>query len=559
MKLNTYRLRAFILISTCFAAVLRAELFDLQGFIDQKIAEGVRRVVIPPGTYRVKPQNRSHLSLKNLNDVEIIAEGVEMICTETTRAITIENCTNLTLRGLTIDYDPLPFTQGRITALAPDKSWLEFELFDGYPDDELVRRIEIFDQTSHELKRDTLFNWQPFESLGNRRYRVAKAEGYSFDPEVDLEEIGDLLVTNNHFAPGGGSVHTILSSHSKNLVLEDIRLYASDCFSYLEIYCDGTTYRNCSIDRRPPEQDLKPRAYKRLRSGNADAFHSKHALRGPQLLNCTAKHMGDDAVNICGEYYMIMGSKGPTLRILAAKEINLAVGAPVELVSYTGERLPDATVTAIADDGVVQAEEIQFLAAQRMNKGTQRQLSEPSTKAYAITLDREVEIPRGSVIASMNHMGNGFLVQNCDFGMNRSRGILIKGSQGALIDNRLHGNWGSAILVQPEWWWLESGSSNDVEIRGNVISNCRDVAIAVMAKGGNGLEAPAGAHNRITITGNQISNSPFPAIFVSSTRELTLEDNRIANPQGRLSPWVSERIGVLESDPPFPIKLSNCE
>lgn len=536
-----------------------ADIFDIQAFVDKEIAAGAQHVIIPPGTYRVAPKKRSHLTLKNLKDVEIVADNVEMICTETTRAITIEKCKNLTLRGLTIDYDPLPFTQGKITDMAPDKSWLEFELFEGFPDDKLTLRIEIFDQTTNELKRITSFSWRPITSLGDRRYRVSKEKGYKFDPKIDLEEVGDILVTNNSNAAGGENPHAIVTSHSSGITLENIRLYASNCFSYLEYYCDGTTYRNCSIDRRPPEQDLKPRAYKRLRSSNVDAFHSKHALRGPQILNCTAKFMGDDAVNICGEYYMIMGSKGNIVRILSNKDFNLAVGTPAELVSYTGERIPDAKVTAIADDGVVHEEEIQFVAAQQMNNGTRYALSRPTTKAYAITLDRVVDLPRGSVIASMNHMGNGFLVQNCDFGMNRSRGILIKASHGAVINNRLHGTWGPAILVTPEWWWLESGSSNDVKITGNKISDCRDIPIAVRATGGNGLEAPAGAHNRISITGNSICKSPFPAIFVSSTRELILSGNNISAPQGQLNPWVSRGIGLKESQSPPPVMLSNCE
>jgi hypothetical protein len=32
----------------------------------------------------------------------------------------ITRCTNVTVRGLTIDYDPLPYTQGRISAISAD-------------------------------------------------------------------------------------------------------------------------------------------------------------------------------------------------------------------------------------------------------------------------------------------------------------------------------------------------------------------------------------------------------------------------------------------------------
>jgi len=107
--------------------------FDLQGFVDKAIQAGRRPVIIPPGRYRVTPHRRQHLVLQDLADINIVAKGVEMICTETTRALTISNCRNVTLSGLTIDYDPLPYTQGRIVKLSENNTVHDIELFDGYP------------------------------------------------------------------------------------------------------------------------------------------------------------------------------------------------------------------------------------------------------------------------------------------------------------------------------------------------------------------------------------------------------------------------------------------
>ena len=130
--------------------------FDLQGYLDQATQESQTRIVIPPGRYRVTPRNRQHLLLHNLRDIEIIAEDVEMICTETTRAITITHCTNVTLRGLVIDYDPLPFTQGRITGFSADKTLHEIELFEGYPPAATARnfKYEIFRPDTRTLRCD---------------------------------------------------------------------------------------------------------------------------------------------------------------------------------------------------------------------------------------------------------------------------------------------------------------------------------------------------------------------------------------------------------------------
>ena len=60
--------------------------FDLQRFIDTELQAGKKRIIVPPGHYRVMPHDRQHLVLRNLKDITIVADGVEMICTETTRA-----------------------------------------------------------------------------------------------------------------------------------------------------------------------------------------------------------------------------------------------------------------------------------------------------------------------------------------------------------------------------------------------------------------------------------------------------------------------------------------
>jgi hypothetical protein len=503
--------------------------FDLQGFIDQKVAVGEKEIVVPPGRYRVTPKGRVHLALKDLDGVKIVARGVQMICTETTLAVSIDNCRDTTLIGLTIDYDPLPFTQGRITALGPDNSWIEFEIIEGYPEN-LVARIEIFDGRTKLLKTPTRYDWKPFESLGNRRYRVSKGEEFRFNPDADREEVGDILVTNSETVTNGSAPHGITIAKCTNLVLEDITQFGSNCFAYLEYYCDNTTYRRCAIIPCPPELDLQKRGLRRIRSSNADAFHSKHAIRGPQYLECVARFQGDDCINICGQYYMVMGSVGPRVRILALGEINIKEGHPVELVSYSGERLPDAKVLKIEPDESVCPEEIAFLQEQRMNASNRERLSTPGTQAMTITLDREVDLPMGSVIASMNHTGNGFLVKDCDFGFNRSRGILIKASNGKVVGNTIAGSKGAAILVAPEWWWLESGSSNNVEISDNKIKDCGERAIEVIANAGNGSVAPAGAHRNITIQNNSMTSCPMPAIKVTSTDGLIIKGNQIVNP-----------------------------
>jgi hypothetical protein len=174
--------------------------------------------------------------------VEIIAENVEMVCTSTVSALYFENCTNVTLRGLTVDYDPLPFTQGKIIAMAPDKSWMDFEVAKGYPENELQERIQIYDPATGELRRgDASWN-QKIEALGEHRYRVGKGGNYRFDPLNDTEQVGDILVTNNHFGQQA-SPHAIALQGCKRVRLEDITVFP------------GTKYYWCHLLTRQSKKE----------------------------------------------------------------------------------------------------------------------------------------------------------------------------------------------------------------------------------------------------------------------------------------------------------------
>ncbi|MEI6501407.1 MAG: right-handed parallel beta-helix repeat-containing protein, partial [Armatimonadota bacterium] len=179
-------------------------------------------------------------------------------------------------------------------------------------------------------------------------------------------------------------------------------------------------------------------------------------------------------------------------------------------------------------------------------------------RTFRVTIDREVELPMGSALCSTARTGNGFVVRGCNFGFNRSRGILVKGSDGLIEGNTLVGNVMAAIMVAPEWWWLESGSSNHVKILDNTIRDCGDVAIAVYAFGGAPGVAPAGAHNDLTISGNTITGCPLPNILVTSTKGLTLLPNTFLAYEGKTtSEWTRWRFGLMDKKLE-PVMTINC-
>jgi len=480
------------LLGLILLLVPMCSLADLRTFIEEKLAAGEKHIVVAPGRYELAPVKREHLALKNLSDVTIDAAGAELVCTETTRAITIQNCTNLTIRGLIIDYDPLPFTQGRIIEISDDRKSHTIEIMDGFPAaSTAVASKHAVLRPDGTLRFGNYFKFN-LEVLAEDRLRI-----FGLHPRKDGgEQVGDYVVVASRH--GRRSMpHTIYVNGSVGTVLDGVTIFSAPVFGFFETHSSGSIYRNCVVDRREG----------RLRSLNADAFHSKYAEVGPQIIGCKAMWQGDDCVNICGDYHVVSGSSGDSMRVLSNRRLDIQTGDPVELVDADGERLPDAKVRSIRPAGNMREEERKQLEKLKIRKETIRFMED----AYVIQLDRKVNLPFGSLVGSRNRKGNGFAVKDCSFGNNRSRGILIKASEGEISGNRVENSHGQGIKIAPELYWLESGYSRNLVIKNNTIINSGDEALLIEPIGKNG----SGFKN-IRVSDNLFSSRHRPPVSYPS-------------------------------------------
>lgn len=550
----TYCFLSLLLSFSLYAQVDPGVDFDLQKFLDKEIKKGKKEIVVPPGRYRVTPNGKTHILLQDLKDITIIADDVELICTETVQAINIINCTNLKIRGMAVDYDPLPFTQGRIVATSADKTQLTVDILDGYGTNLRNTKLEIYDPVTGELVTRTYYGVKYDLDKMNRRVVFKKKPQAGL--EYSFEEVGDIAVFHSQ---GTKHIpHAIIMENSSGLVLENMTLYSGPTFAFFEKDCNGSKYIGCKVDRRPLETDLVKREVRRMRSNNADGFHSKNAQMGPSYRNCIARYNGDDGFAISGLYHVVTETNGNLLTVVGkvGRKPNIQMGDLVELVSYDGTRLPDATVKSMKVGRALNDAEKKFLSTQKFLKESKKTKDAPNV--YIIEVDQKVDLPMGSVIASANRLGNGFEIVDCIAGPNRSRGIIAKASNGTIANNQLIGNWGMAIKCSPEHQWLEAGSGKNLIITNNVIKECHDVGIAVYAKGGNGETGSSGAHTNINISNNKISGSLNPAIGVTSTTGLILMDNSIESPDTSFGvPWKKD-FGKQE-DPERRVYLKNVK
>ena len=145
----------------------------------------------------------------------------------------------------------------------------------------------------------------------------------------------------------------------------------------------------------------------------------------------------------------------------------------------------------------------------------------------------------GDVYYSNNRIGRGFKVLNNKVGHNRSRGILIKSSDGIISENTVEASAMGAIVVSPEFYWMEAGCPSNVEISYNKIINCmygqsnsgsfQAGALTVAALSPTGSDfAPNGCINNISIHDDTIIGCPKPTVVLSSINGISMYNNLIS-------------------------------
>ncbi|MDX9978890.1 MAG: right-handed parallel beta-helix repeat-containing protein, partial [Lentisphaeria bacterium] len=507
---------------------LAAQSIDPIAHIQQELAAGNKTIVVPPGLYRLTPEDDVYLKLRDVEGVTIDLTGVEFLGMVDTRMVEVVNCVDVTLKGLTIDYDPLPFTQARIIEVDEEKNWT-VQVIEGYPTEGIGNGdacwpIQAYGKDSLELVNPMRFR----DGID-----VTRVDGNTFRITGGQDrrgEVGDIAVwtcSNCRDEKTGrrvGQDRTVFSEECVNLRFEDFTIYSTRGIAFWEYGNAKTVYQNCRIDRRPPETDYVQRGLKRLRSGNHDAFHSRFATVGPQIIGCTARYHCDDCVNVTGLYSIVIQAEGDELRILAVSGGKWLPqpGESIQIMTYDGQCPPDAKVLAVTPAGEWTDDELAYVKELPLWPGIYSMFR----TAFTLKIDRDAGLKRGDIVIANSRCGNGFLVKGCDFGHVRARGIITKASHGAIEDNTITACASLGMWIAPNYLWMEGGCSSDLRITGNRLLGNQGGGIAISGVPGTKVALPANSHRDIVITGNTFSG-PGKAIQVTGCTNLQISGNTL--------------------------------
>lgn len=490
---------------------------NIQAQINAAVNLGQTNVVIAPGRY-YSDKNGRHVDLNNVSNLSIQAEGVSLICQTPNRGLELENCHDIQVQGLSIDYDPVLYAQGTIEDIGSD--WLDLRIHEGYPVPTAAKGSSMVYEPSGD---------NPLKQGAGQRY--PRTDGTAFQQvEPDLiryaftQHVTDSTVVGDYFTmvQDTGVQHGIGILDSTEVRLDEVTVMGAPAFGIIAVGGGDMIFNK--VDVIPGDKPLLA-SVKRLRSSNADGIHVRSTDGHIRMTDCRCEYTGDDSLVLTSFYAPIVDVPAEnTVRLVSKDMDNWKPGDELELyehasmqqvvrsmVSATKAPLTESQVKALTD---------QYFPQWRYADDT----------AYDVVLDSPVNALPGDLVSNRNLSNEEFLIADCSVKNTRARGILVKAGNGMISNCVVETTWLAGLQMRPEaMTFMEGDYAHDVQVVGNRLNNC---GIISLAKGSIRLDAAdaygwsAFGHTGILFEDNVISNAPGASIYMQYAADIEFRDNR---------------------------------
>lgn len=492
----------------------------------QDLREG-GRLVLAPGRYgchggALQKNGRTRepgVSVSHLKNVTLDGHGATLVGHDIARLFSFTDCDGITLRNLTVDWDPLPHTSGKVVAHLPDQH--AFDLEPMIPADPVSGRIvQAIIGYSPELHR--MGHGEVYQTQGER----------DSEPSIRLEN-GNLRVFQRR--PGGAySFNDKLPAIGSYVVVRH-QVYGYDAFVFRG--CGAVLLEDITVHAVPgmavigwQSQDITIRRIKVVpadggwMSATADAMHFGDCRGLITVEDSEFAGMGDDAINIHGMYGMV--TKRLDDRTVEAGRARMNAYYDTERATWDEPRLGDRIEYGGGKEPLLPQGQLTVAAAHQ------------DTTARRVVITFKEPLPvcvgEGSVLTNVSSTP-AVRIRNCHVHGNRARGMLIQ-TRDVVIENCLFEDItcsGVHICTDACDWW-ESLGVRDVTVKGCVFRrNCfwGNSALHIFSDIPGGQSAP-GVHKGLRILDNTFEdNAGGSAIHIGSSEDVELSGNRFVNPR----------------------------
>ena len=463
--------------------------------------------------------------IKLAKNITFNGNGSTLVFTNTEHAgVVVENSENINLLNFHVNFDPLPYTQGRITAMDKEKSTIDYEIMDGYIDlDDAVFQTardcygitRVLDGGTYKYG-PTAVMFSQKERLDGKKWRCTVGGGFYADQMKKLHVGDDFVYKAHNYSCMVGI------EYSHNVRAEGIHIHAAPGLCFFPLCSECVVIRDCHV---------YPLNHDHFVSTNADGIHARSNRGFLMFDGCSFEAMSDDGINIHSSALPVREVKNPSCVVVLKHTYTVQPGDRLAVMDR-------AQGTVRAEVYVTAVEEQEY--------------------TYVVSFDREVPGIRAGEgfsdadnLYNLNSCGTSFVIRNCHFKSHRCRDVLLS-TQYGIVENNIFENedgWGVALFHETLAWG-EGPIVRDVQIRNNVFhgrSRARQAAIFSYITVKEGV-LPSREVKNITVTGNRFYDIGRVMDFDALSGGL-IADNMVEN-----KPGTQQRYGDYNS-----IVLNNCD
>ena len=474
------------------------------------------------------------LFLKGKKNVCIDGNGAKLIIHGIMTPFLFDECENITLENLTIDYARPTMSEFTILKQTAPAEYLikiaDFSLFD-IKNNRIIwhgeknKNGDYYWQIDYRDDMTIAMRYDP-----NTEYvQMMGANGDNRFPSIpEFEKIDDLgdgllkvkLKDTNAFFPVGCTVQTRNTVRDqiggafvncKNVVCKGLTIRAMHGLGLLAQLCENVTFDGLNITP----------AKGRTVASNADFFQASNCKGEVVIKNCVCSFGHDDFVNVHGTHLKVLEKNAENNRIkVTFVELHsrgfcpFKAGDEIDFIN----RLTLLPYGSAVIKNVTQISDLEFL----------------------LSLDRLPEVNVGDVIENATNTP-ALTVENNKFGPSTGRGVLCTTRKKIVIKNNVfYKTGGNALCVEDDCnFWFESGYVTDLTFENNKIIDC---AYGSLGKGGVPVisvnpqvikkDESIYVHKNITIKNNEFLRLPEESyrIEVKNTLNLAVENNSSDKP-----------------------------
>ena len=472
-------------------------------------------------TYRIATGAGYAIRIQNQERIRIEGAGATLLLGADRRGLALQGCRDVAVRGLRVDYDPLPFAEALVTGVDRASRAVVARIGDGFAmppaggptkaGGEQAYFAMLWNPGPHAL-RSTHYWVADLQPVPNEPHSVSVVADKSFhDWNVIQPGTTRMTVPVRGIAhrPGAGAV--IELDGNRDVMLEDVEVWSAPWFACVVQRNEGTvTLRRVQVRPRPGTA--------RITSSWRDGLHVKGNRARLLFEDCVLDGMNDDAFNIATLLSRVAGVEGPRVRVRQ----NFPLG-------YVRWRVGDTLAGYATNTGTL-LEHARVLAVE------EEPGANPDHAPYVtLTLDRAVpQLAQGDQVWAVEAANPDTTLRRCTI--------------------RMSCRFQSRVTLEhcdvTGFLWFYGEHIEGPLPSGSVVRHCRlrlgrgNPELAVACNGRlNGLPAPAATTGMPPLVDLQFEDNEIDGRFdLRHARKVQLSNNRFAPERGQLTMGDSREV-----------------